>query len=286
MYDNHKAFKKELGGNKSLAPFGWVGGKSKLAPWLVTLIPEHTQYVEVFGGALNLLWAKKRSKLEVINDFDGELVNLYRVIKSNPHTLSDRLEELWFSREIFNLLKFKQISARGNNKIERAAHTYFGITASFSGKRTHFGRAKLPQSGQSRNQASRLHRDFTVWSRRLKYTQIENLSFEQMLKDYDHEASFFYLDPPYYDCETYYLSAFTKESHECLATMLKDVKGKWLLSYNDHPVIRELYKDYEIISTPEILYSMRGFGTPKKVKEIVIANYDLKEYLHEASSHP
>jgi len=280
MYDNIQSFKKEVGG-KSLAPFGWVGGKSKLSPWLVGLIPPHAQYIEVFGGALNLLWSKKPSKLEVVNDIDSELVNLYRTIKNYPASLNDKLNELLCSRELVDLVKTKQITHRHTNNIERAALSYFIITASFSGKRLHFGRNKLSPSGSSRHgHIGRLYRDFTVWSKRLKSVQIEHLEFEKMLLDYDHTESFFYLDPPYYDCEHYYINhTFGKQSHQRLAEILKSLKGKWLLSYNNHPAIRELYRDYQIVATPEILYSLNGFGKTKRVSEIVISNYDLKPYL-------
>jgi site-specific DNA-adenine methylase len=58
---------------KLKAPFGWVGGKSKLAKDIVSLFPQHTTYVEVFGGALSVLYAKERSKVEVVNDINSEL---------------------------------------------------------------------------------------------------------------------------------------------------------------------------------------------------------------------
>lgn len=73
---------------KIKAPFWWVGGKSKLAKDIVDLIPQdHRKYVEVFGGALSVLYAKEKSKLEVVNDINSELVNLHRAIRTNPQTL-------------------------------------------------------------------------------------------------------------------------------------------------------------------------------------------------------
>jgi len=276
MYSNVKEFKKQTGG-KSLAPFGWVGGKSKLAPWIVDHIPEHTQYVEVFGGALNLLWAKKPSKIEVVNDIDSDLISLYRIIKNHPESLNNKLQELLFSRELFNLLKSKEITHRNRNHIERAAHTYYVISTSFGAKRESYGRGKLPKSGkQKHGHVKRIYRDFAVWSRRLRTVQIENLSFEKMLKDYDHTDSFFYLDPPYFGTENYYVGgSFSRKDHERLAELLKGVEGKWLLSYNDHPTLRELYKDFYITQTPEIGYSLSSSSRQKKLREIIITNYAL-----------
>ena len=90
---------------KLKAPFGWVGGKSKLAKDIVALIPEHKTYIEVFGGALSVLYAKEKSKLEVINDLNSELINLHRSIRNNPQTLSFYLNNLLISRELFYDIK-------------------------------------------------------------------------------------------------------------------------------------------------------------------------------------
>ncbi len=62
--------------SKLKAPFAWIGGKSKLAPEIVARFPEHKRYIEVFGGALNVFYAKEPSKVEVVNDINGDLVNL------------------------------------------------------------------------------------------------------------------------------------------------------------------------------------------------------------------
>lgn len=269
-WDNRAAFAKEIGGNKkSLSAFGWVGGKSQLSAYLLEMFPEHTKYIEVFGGDLNLLWSKKRSKLEVVNDFDSELVNLYKAIKLHPQSLSRELETMWHSRELF--AAYKNGMARAvKNDIQRAAITYYVIATSFAGKRQHFGRSL----NAAKITTTKLYRDFRVWSERLKTVQIENQDFEKLIRDYDSDDAFFYLDPPYYGCEDYYQGGegFGRADHERLAADLKGVKGKWLLSYNDTPQIRELYREYEIHTTPEINYTLSK-SKPTKVREIVIKNY-------------
>ena len=105
---------------KLKAPFGWVGGKSKLATDIVSLIPHnHTTYVEVFGGALSVFYSKEKSKLEVVNDINSELINLHKSIRTNPQTLSFYLNQMLISREIFEDIRHKRISPRNN--IEAAA---------------------------------------------------------------------------------------------------------------------------------------------------------------------
>lgn len=271
-WDNKTAFAKELKASghkgKSLAPFSLVGGKSRLTSYLLELIPPHNNYIEVFGGGLNLLWAKKRSKFEVVNDFDSELVNLYSAIKFYPDSLQRELSTMWHSRELF--AKYKKGMCRNpHNQIEKAAITYYMIATSFAQKRGHFGR-NLFGNGLCEE---RLYRNFSVWSQRLRGVQIENGDFQKIIEDYDGDNTFFYLDPPYYGSETYYQSGgFNRESHERLAKTLKTTKSKWLLSYNDTEQIRELYKDYEILQTPEFIYTMPK-NTVKKIREIVIKNY-------------
>ena len=91
------------------APFAWVGGKSQLSKDIVALIPnEHSTYIEVFGGGLSVFYAKEKSKLEVINDINSELINLHKAIRNNPQSLSFFLNKLLISRELFADIKYKK----------------------------------------------------------------------------------------------------------------------------------------------------------------------------------
>jgi len=207
--------------------FGWVGGKSKLAKDIVDLIPEHRVYIEVFGGALNVLYAKEKpkanKKAEVVND------------------------------------------------IERASYYFYLISQSFGAKGESF--AMSAKSKKPKN----IYKDFTKWSERLKGVVIENMSFERLLKEYDKEDAFFYCDPPYVSTESYYknIGSFGKNEHILLNDKLKNLKGKFLLSYNDCELIRELYKDFKIIKSKEINYLLgqNMHNKKKSVQEIFIMNY-------------
>ncbi len=106
---------------------------------------------------------------------------------------------------------------------------------------------------------------------------IENKSFQTLIPLYDKEEAFFYVDPPYVSTESYYKNTggFGKKEHEELAALLSKVKGKFLLSYNDCELVRELYKDFNIRTTKEIPYTL-GANMHKKrksVKEVFITNY-------------
>jgi len=122
-----------------------------------------------------------------------------------------------------------------------------------------------------------IYRDFLKWSQRLKMVTIENMDFEKLITNYDREESFFYCDPPYVSTESYYknIKTFDLDDHKRLYRALKQIRGKFLLSYNDTPFIRDLYKDFTIIESGEIQYTLgkNVYGKSKKVRELFIMNY-------------
>ena len=102
------------------------------------------------------------------------------------------------------------------------------------------------------------------------------MSFDELIKKYNTQKdTFFYLDPPYYDFEKVYESWFTKKQHLLLRDTLMGIKWKFLLSYNDCPEIRELYKDFNISTSKPIEYTLGKdkFGNRKTVHELYISNY-------------
>jgi len=252
--------------SKLKAPFAWIGGKSKLAPEIVARFPEHKRYIEVFGGALNVFYAKDHSKVEVVNDINGDLVNLHRVIRTYPSSLSYYLQQLLISREIFYDIYHGRIKPR--NRIERAAFYYYLISQSFGSKGSTFA-----MNAKSRR-PNNIYKEFTTWSRRLRYVTIEQMSFEKLIQTYDGPDAFFYCDPPYFGTEHYYQNTdgFGKNQHVLLRDMLANIQGQFLLSYNDDPFIHELYKDFTCKTSKELDYTLRGGGY-KKVRELYIMNY-------------
>ena len=103
---------------------------------------------------------------------------------------------------------------------------------------------------------------------------IENMSFEKIIERYDKKDTLFYLDPPYYGAEKYYQEEFSEENHIKLAEMLKNVEGKFILSYNDCEYVRELYSGFkaetvERLSNLTIKYARND----RKYRELIIRNY-------------
>lgn len=246
------------------APFGWVGGKSLLAKHIIPLMPSHLRYVEVFGGALSVFYQKEPSKVEIVNDINSALINLHRIIRTRPDSLSAELNSMFRSRELFYSIKDGKIKPR--NEIQKAAFYFYLISISFGSKGDNFA------MGKSRSHKS-IYRDFNVYSRRLKRALIENLSYERLIKEYDSPETLFYVDPPYVGTENYYkmINGFTMRDHENLADILKSIKGKFMLSYNNCEVVRELYKEFKFKELA-VNYSLNGRAR-EKGSEFLIMNY-------------
>ena len=220
-------------------PICRVGGKSKLRKTILGMIPKHTCYIELFFGAGWVYFGKETSKIEVVNDIDKELINLFRTIKYHAPEI-DRLLEYEFSgRDIFE--EYKNCTLEYMTEIHRAIRFLYLITQSFGGKGNNYGYGTTTRPGQQI-----FYNDMLLKLRdRLKNTYVENLSFEKIIDKYDREHSFFFCDPPYIEtCD--YGNKFKEEEHRELSDKLKNLKGKFLLTINDHPLSRELYKDFNI----------------------------------------
>lgn len=243
----------------------WIGGKRLLRREILKQFPQKgtfSRYIEVFGGAGWILFAEESyAKMEVYNDVNGQLVNLFRVVKYHPEALQKELDWLLMSREQF----FDAIQeARGLTDIQRAARFFIAIKESFGTDCQSFG--VRPKNLQNAVEFLRQASD------RLRNVVIENVDFEHLLKTYDKEDALFYLDPPYYDAEKYYPDRFNPEDHKRLRDGLGKIRGKFVLSYNDCPEIRALYQGYQIIKV-ERQDSLVSKSQNRRYQELIIKNF-------------
>lgn len=249
---------------------GWVGGKSRLKKRIIPLIPEDTErYIEVFGGAGWVMFGKEQNQkqMEVFNDIDGNLINLYRQIKYNCEELQKAIDWLQ-SRELFNEYRFQIENQFELTDLQRAARYLYIIKNSFGSTKSSF--ATAPKGVY--NLIDRL----TKYQQRLSKVIIENRDFEQLITTYDRTKALFYLDPPYVDTEKYYSATnFTKADHKRLNEILKTIKGRFILSYNDCNFIRELYKGFNIIEINRKNLLSSNTDNRGNFKEIIITNFTI-----------
>lgn len=254
----------------------WVGGKKALRDDVIIRMPPfYDKYIEFFGGAGWVLFRKTpENEAEVFNDFNSNLVNLYRCVRDNPAKLKYKLRYVLNSREDFRWLVFlhkKGIFTRFHD-YDRAAKFYQLIRYSYGSAFESF--ASQPHS---------IWNDFPLIdmaSRRLQKVIIENQDFEVLIKHYDSPGSFFYCDPPYYATESYYKDVgFTKNDHLRLRDTLSKIKGRFLVSYNDCLEIRELwaYEGIHIESVSRMDNFRQRYSGGAMYNELFISNYDTSE---------
>lgn len=196
---------------------GWIGGKSHLKNQIISLIPSDcNRYIEVCGGAGWVLFGKDKIKGQMEIDWlqSRELFSQYRYEIENQVELTD---------------------------LQRAARYFYLIKCSFGSNRNSF--ATAPKTIYN------IVSELPKYKERLKSVIIENRDFEDLIKTYDRDSALFYVDPPYVASERYYnrnYTKFNKDDHIRLNAVLKGIKGRFILSYNDCDFIRNLYKDYNI----------------------------------------
>lgn len=184
----------------------WIGGKKALRNLIYKRMPKsYEKYIEVFGGAGWVLFGKEPQKcMEVYNDFNSNLANLFFCVKEQP---------IEFLKEL-------------------------GLLAN---------------------------------------TLIENKDFEALIRQYNRPNAFFYCDPPYFQTEGYYEVLFKPDDHVRLRNTLKDIDGKFLLSYNDCEYIRQLYNNYYIEPISRANSLAQRYKKGGRFKELFISNYETKE---------
>lgn len=248
----------------------WMGGKRRLADRLLPLFPPHECYVEAFcGGAALYFLRQVPAPVEVINDTNGDLVNLYRVVQHHMEEFVRQFKWAISSRQIF---KWHQMANPETlTDIQRAARFYYLQQHAFGGKVAgqNFGTAT---TGPAIN-LCRIEENLSAAHLRLAGTYVENLSWEECLAKWDRPHTFFYLDPPYWQMAGYGVE-FGLEQFELMAQLMRSCKGKVMVSINDHPDIRRLFDGLHILEI-DIKYATGNVhGAAKGSTELVITNWD------------
>ncbi len=250
------------------SPLSYIGGKSKLSETIIKMIPEHRAYCEVFAGAGWVFFRKEPSKYEAINDLDSDLIAFYRVLQHHLEEFLKQFKWLLSSREWFFDWK-RQQKAGGLTDIQKAARYYYLQRHTFGGrvKNRTFGTAP---TRRPRINLLRMEEELSEVHLRLATVVVENLSWQEFIQRYDRDETFFYLDPPYYKLP-YYQHNLELEDYQKMAEILSGVKAKFILSINDHPEIRPIFKSFNI--KPVSLKYTVSVGKCKTGKELLINNF-------------
>jgi len=249
--------------------FPWMGGKSRLASSIIPLFPAHSCYVEVFAGAGGIFFAKSPSQVEVLNDINGEIVNLYRVVKHHLEELYKQFKWVLVSRDQWSWLR--DTPPETLTDVQRAARFLYLQKLAFGGRATGqtFGTAATTRP---KFNLLTLENDLVDAHARLSQVTLEQGDWEKMFERYDRPDTLFYCDPPYYETAGYG-TEFGVDQYEQMARLGLECKGKVVISLNDHPVVREIFEGFEIHSK-DYEYTVGGGAKDKRqaCKELVILN--------------
>ncbi len=269
----------------SLRLLKWPGGKGNLLHDLLPLIPYDEVFVDVFGGGGSVLLNRHPSPVEVYNDLDGNLVNLFRVMQHPQHCveLERRLRSTLYSKsEFVKAIAIIRGDAAPSDDIEQAWAMFVNMNQSVVGRviRTqgNWARAAISVSGESAVIAGwkSIIRRMPQMYQRLSQVMVEERDAVECVEYWDGPATVLYADPPYvHDTrveDTYYAHEMTNEQHEALIAALIAAKGKVVVSGYDHPIYNQLdekgWDRIEINTVTHMTASQRskGEGWDREVK--------------------
>ncbi|MBS3984341.1 MAG: DNA adenine methylase [Selenomonadales bacterium] len=256
------------------SPLIWFGGKGRVAKHILRHAPQHTCYVEPFGGAAHVIAQKTPVYAEVYNDIDGDLVNFLLVVRENPQELFRRCDTLPYSRELFQ--RFRSAPAP-SDAIEKAVRFFYlnrsgiakGNSSSAFSKSTGWRSSYAHNTARTYSAACETILEF---ARRMKNVMIENRDFRDILRIYDSDKTLFYVDPPYIGREKYYAGAFSEEDHRDLARILSGIQGKAMVSYYANPLLNELYPNWRRVTFTAARQVVNGSNNT--ATEVLLMNFE------------
>lgn len=252
-----------------VAPY--LGGKSRLAATIcdrIDAIP-HKTYAEPFIGMGGVFFRRRfRPKAEVINDLNGEIINLFRILQRHYPQFLDCLKFQVTSRREFERLRGCDPATLTD--LERAARYLYLQRHAFGGQ--HSGVFGVSPDRPSRFDLTQVAPMLEAVHERLSGVVFENLDWKSLIERYDRPETLFYLDPPYFGGETDYgKGMFERADFARMAEALAAIKGAFLLSINDTPEIRETFAGFQIDEV-KLSYSVSRNGGQGKVGELIIGN--------------
>jgi DNA adenine methylase len=245
--------------------FSYFGSKHRIASRIAEMLPKHNAWVEAFCGSAAVTLAKAPAQIEIINDKDGDIVNLFRVLRKDPERLGRLIEFTPYAREEFELSRNGEVPL---DEFERARRFLVAsnMTVNGTGGSKNSGFSHTDSFARGDREA-RVNRWCQLPSRiqsvvdRLKFVRVENRDAIELLEDFqDRPATLMYLDPPYLmdRSHTYKVDANDKEFHTRLLEAACESRCMVLISCYDNPLYSEMLKTRDGWTRTEIETSTRA----------------------------
>ncbi|MEI6419207.1 MAG: DNA adenine methylase [Sphingomonadales bacterium] len=258
-------------------PAAYIGGKRNLSKRLCAIIDavEHQTYCEPFVGMGGVFLRRQQpAPVEVINDISLDVITLFRILQEHYPYFIDHLRFRVASRAEFERLM--RTDPATLTDLQRAARFLYLQRLAFGGKVA--GRSfGVDARTAARFNVTKLEPMLAEIHERLAGVIIERLPHGDFIRRYDKPGTLFYLDPPYFGCETDYgEGVFSQEDFATMAAQLAGIQGKFLLSINDRPQIREIFAAFNLTSVATTYtISTKNFLAGQPAAELLISNFPL-----------
>ncbi len=250
----------------------WLGGKKALGAKIIERIEsvEHTTYAEPFVGMGGVFLRRSwRPQCEVANDFNGEITNLFRILQQHLPQLLQVMRYQIASRREFERLRKTDPSTLTD--LQRAARFLYLQRQAFGGKPG--GVFGVAADRPARFSLSRLEPILDAAHERLESVIFENLDWSDLIARYDGAQTLFYLDPPYWGGESDYgKGMFERDHFQAMADQLAGIRGKFILSINDRPGVREIFAAFRFEEV--VLKYTVSAGGATDAAELIISNFE------------
>jgi DNA adenine methylase len=266
-------------------PLSYYGGKQQLASRILGMIPEHRIYCEPFCGGAAIFFAKEPSKVEVINDTNGEIINFYEVLKRDFPALEREIKMSLLSRKQHRQAWVIYENPDMFDRVKRAWAVWmlanFSYGCMLDGG---FGYDRVGTYGKKMaNKLVAFTEDFTI---RLRRTQIECRDALWIIGSRDTPETFFYLDPPYVGSDQGHYDGYTQMDFDALLGLVETIHGKFLLSSFRNARLAEFTRKNGWHTVEVRLSSSMTHGQGRTVRdkvEVLTANYPISVKLDERS---
>jgi len=255
---------------KPAAPY--VGGKRQLASTIIQRIENipHKSYIEPFVGMGGVFFRRKhKPACEVINDRNGEVVNLFRVIQRHYAPFVELFSYTLSCRSEFERQKLAHPTTLTD--LERAVRFLYLQKTAYGGKVMGQTYGVCADGRKNRFNPVATQQLLSSIRDRLSGVTIENLDYLECISRYDNPHTLFYFDPPYWGTEdTYGNELFNRDQYVIMAELLSDLKGDFLLSINDRPEIRKIFSEFHFQEVG-LTYTVAA-RSKQKASELIISN--------------
>jgi len=254
-------------------PISYYGGKQQLLSTILPLIPQHRVYTEAFFGGGAVFWAKEPAQVECVNDYNGNVANFYFILKTKYKLLEAAIQATLHSRETYKQACTIYTLPWLFNDVTRAWAFWVATNMGFHHQ---VGSWTFDNIGKkSRTITNKVNGLTKEYADRLRNVMIESKDASEIIKYFDAEDAFHYVDPPYLNADQGHYGGYTEEHFKVLLNTLSSVKGKFLLSTYNHPILAEYVDNNRWFQKTKEMYLSASTTAGKKKIEVLTSNYEL-----------